>query len=422
MRLAIILLFTCASQAETLKLTLEQARELALNNHPALAALDYSARAAAELPKQIRSTLAPQLSAGIAGSVADDVTRLVFSGLSTSLLTTRIGGGLQLNQLLSDFGRTRLLADSSSSRADAQKEVIKSSRLQILAGVDRAFYSILRARVLTRVAEQTIKARQLVVDQVSALTSSQLRSTVDLAFARVNLTEAQILLSRANNELYAAEADLTASLGLRDRPAFEIDDHPLKEDLPPEAEPLVVRALAERPELRELALELQASSQQLIAEKKLALPTISFQGVVGGIPLVHGNFPNHYGAAGISLTVPILNGKLFQSRQTEVSLRIRSIEKQREDRSNRIARDVRTAFLNARSAFDRIHLTEDLLAQSSLSLDLAQSRYDLGLGSIIELSQAQLNQTAAEVSSASARYEYQILRSILRYQLGEGAL
>ena len=118
MRLALILLFTCSSQAETLKLTLEQARELALNNHPSLAALDYSARAAAELPKQIRSTLSPQLSGGIAGSVADDVSRLVFSGLNSSLLTTRIGGGLQLNQLITPiYLTTKMLLTATKLRS-----------------------------------------------------------------------------------------------------------------------------------------------------------------------------------------------------------------------------------------------------------------------------------------------------------------
>ena len=140
------------------------------------------------------------------------------------------------------------------------------------------------------------------------------------------------------------------------------------------------------------------------------------------LPWAQGNFPTHYGAAAVNVTIPILNGHLFDSRQREVTLRIRAIEKVREDQRNRIARDVRTYYLNARNAFERLQLTAELLAQARLGLDLAQSRYDLGLGSIVELSQAQLSQTAAEVAGASARYEYQILRSALRYQIGEGRL
>lgn len=418
--LTLITATTLAAQAPLL--TLEQAREMALKNHPILAALDFNARATAEQPGQIKSALAPQVAAGLSGMGADNSSRFVFAGLTSPLLVSRLGGGVQLNQLISDFGRTRLLADSASSRADAQKQLVFASRLQVLLAVDRAYYSILRARELTRVARQTVEARQLVVDQVTALTQSQLRSTVDLSFAKVNLAEAQLLLNRANNEREAAEADLALALGLGEARNFEVEDRPINEKLPPEAEPLVQRAIAERPELRQLALEIEANAKLLSAEKKLARPTITAQAITGLVSPNPNDFKNRYAAAGVNVSIPVFNGHLFERRQAEVALRSRALEKQKEDRANQIARDVRTAWLNARNAFDRIRLTEELLAQSQLNLDLAQSRYELGLGTIVELSQAQLNKTAAEVTSANARYEYQILRSALRYTLGEGAL
>ena len=422
MRVLILFAMVRFCIAQDLKLTLEEARELALRNHPTLAVLDASAQAAAETSKQIRSTLAPQLTAGFSASIADDNSRLALAGLTSSLLVSRVGAGVQLSQLLSDFGRTRLLSEAALTRATAQREGIKSARLQILAAVDRGYYSVLRARELTRVAEQTVKARQLIVDQISALAQSQLRSTLDVSFAKVNLSDAQILLSRAQNEIDSSAADLTAALGLRDRQSFIIDDRPLNDRLPPDAEALVITALTDRPELAQLGLEIQAAGQTLASEKALNRPTVSLIGVVGTLPWAQGRFPTHYGAAAVNVSIPLLNGHLFESRKREAALRIRALERLREDLSNRIARDVRTSYLSARNAFERLRLTAELLAQARLSLDLAQSRYDLGLGSIVELSQAQLSQTAADVAGASARYDYQILRSALRYQIGEGAL
>ncbi len=70
------------------------------------------------------------------------------------------------------------------------------------------------------------------------------------------------------------------------------------------------------------------------------------------------------------------------------------------------------------TAFERVGLTDQLLKQAQLALDLAQSRYDLGLSSIIELSQAQLNLTSAQIASASARYEYESQRTLVQYQIG----
>jgi outer membrane protein len=86
------------------------------------------------------------------------------------------------------------------------------------------------------------------------------------------------------------------------------------------------------------------------------------------------------------------------------------------DLRNRISRDVRTSWLNATTAFDRVSVNEQLLAQANLALDLAQTRYKLGLSSIVELSQAQLQQTQAEIGSAQAGYEYRLALAVLRYQ------
>jgi len=77
---------------------------------------------------------------------------------------------------------------------------------------------------------------------------------------------------------------------------------------------------------------------------------------------------------------------------------------------------VRTSWLNASTAYQRVAVTQQLLEQANLALDLAQSRYKLGLSSIVELTQAQLQQTQAEISNAQAGYEYQLSLAILTYQ------
>jgi len=83
-----------------------------------------------------------------------------------------------------------------------------------------------------------------------------------------------------------------------------------------------------------------------------------------------------------------------------------------------VARDVRLAWLNAKTAYERLSLTAQLLKEAAQALDLAQARYKLGLGSIVELSQAQLNLTQAQTDNAGAKYDYQISRADLDYQIG----
>ena len=79
---------------------------------------------------------------------------------------------------------------------------------------------------------------------------------------------------------------------------------------------------------------------------------------------------------------------------------------------------MRLAYLNALTAFDRLGLTDQLLNQAQLAMDLARGRYDLGLSSIVELSQAQLNLTSAQIANTTARYDYQTQRVVLDYQIG----
>ena len=120
----------------------------------------------------------------------------------------------------------------------------------------------------------------------------------------------------------------------------------------------------------------------------------------------------------MNVNIPVFNGGLFHARQTEAELRAQAATQRVNDLSNRITRDVRQAYLNARTAFERMDLTAQLLQQAQLALDLAQGRYDLGLSSIIELSQAQLNLTSAQIANTSAKYDYQTQRTVVDYEVG----
>jgi outer membrane protein len=116
------------------------------------------------------------------------------------------------------------------------------------------------------------------------------------------------------------------------------------------------------------------------------------------------------------MDIPIFNGFLYSARAREANLRAQAAHDRLLDLRNRISRDVRTSWLNATTAYSRLSVTQQLMDQANLALDLAQTRYNLGLGSIVELSQAQLQQTQATISNAQAGYDYRLALSVLRYQ------
>ena len=88
------------------------------------------------------------------------------------------------------------------------------------------------------------------------------------------------------------------------------------------------------------------------------------------------------------------------------------------DRLEQVERDVRTAWASSFTAYQRLDVTAQFLREATLALNLAQGRYDLGLASIVELTQGQLNLTQAEIENLSAKYDYQIQYANLQYTIG----
>jgi outer membrane protein len=420
-RWALAILFAVpmwAQPQQTLQLTLAEAERLAIQNNPQFAAARLNAAASYQVPLEYRANLSPAFAGSLTGVGADSGSRLAAGALNNPVVYNRLGTGLSVSQLVTDFGRTRTLVDMAKLRAQAQDQVTETTRADILLATGRAYFAVLRAEAVLKVAQQTVSARQLVSEQVTTLAASNLRSNLDVSFANVNLADARLLLVQAQNDVKSAEADLAAALGLPGQTAFTLSDEPMPGPLGDRVDPLIQDALQNRPELKDLRLEQSAAERFAKAEHALYFPNIGVFGTAGFAPAAEAVIPGRYGAIGLNVNIPVFNGGLFRARQTEAELRAKAATENVNDLTNRVTRSVRVAYLNAMTAFDRVGLTDQLLQQAQLALDLAQGRYDLGLSSIVELSQAQLNLTSAQIASASARYDYQTQWTVVQYQTG----
>jgi outer membrane protein len=413
--LLLIALSLAALTAQT-PLTLEQAERLAVTGSPEVAASLLNAAAANQVTLEVHSAALPLALANFTGVSALRGSQLAAGALSNSSVLDRFAGGVTASQLISDFGRIGALTASSRYRALARGEAARATQALIVLQADRAYFAVLRAQSVLRVAQQTVGSRQTVSDQITALGAVQLKSGLDVSFAQVNLSEAKLLLVNAESDVDAAQAELAAALGLRERRQFVLQDLPGEVAPPPDPTPLVRNSLAFRPELLSLRADQAAAEQYTVAEHDLRKPTISAVGAAGYIPLRDNVLRSRYAAAGINLNIPIFNGHLFRAREAEAELRAREAAQNVKVQENRISRDVQIAFLNAAAAYRRIDLTAELAIQAAKGLELAQARYDLGLSSIVELSQAQLSKTSADIANSTAKYDYRLQRAVLDYQ------
>jgi outer membrane protein len=422
MRFSILLAvaaFGAAQAQQPVHLTLPEAQRLAIQNNPQYSAAKYSAAAANQVPNQYRAARQPNLSGNFTAVGADNGSRIAAGGLNNPVIYNRVGSGLTISQLITDLGRTSNLIGMAKLQAAAQDQFTEATRADILLVTSSAYFAVLSAQSVLKVVDETVKARQTVVDQVTALVEiAKKKSTLDLSFANVNLSGAKLLQVQAQNELKAAEARLATAMGLPGEPAFVLAEEPMPSAMPDRIQDLIDAAIQNRPELKDLRLQHSAAERLAKAEHALFFPSVGVLGTAGFAPAAEAQIPGRYGAIGMNISIPIFNGGLFRARQTEAELKAKAAAENVNDLQNRVIRDVRIAWLNASTAYVRLALTQELVQQAQLAMDLSQSRYDLGLADIVELSQAQLNLTSAQIANTTARYDYQAQRINVDFQTG----
>jgi outer membrane protein len=404
------------------RLTVAQAEQIAIRNNPRISVAHLLALAQAQVTREVRSAEMPAAVGNLTAVGAHEGSRVTAGALNNSSIYDRAAAGLTVSQLITDFGRTHNLVMSAQSNARAELENEHATEEEITLTVDQAFYQALTARQVLAVAQETVKQRQATVDQVSALAAQKLRSDLDRSFADVQLSQAKLLMLDAQNEAADAIGSLDAVLGSEANQQYSLVDETNRNPVPApqDQEAMVQMAFASRPDLAAQNDNLTAARQFSKAERDLWMPTISALAAAGGTPVRADQIESSwYGAAGANVNIPVFNGFLFNARAQEAKLRARAAQEQVRNLRDDIAKDVRASVLHAQAAFQRIGVTEEMLNQSNMAFDLAQARYKLGLSGIVELSQAQLGQTEAEIAYANARYAYQTALAEVRFQTGQ---
>jgi outer membrane protein len=403
------------------ELALHDAEQIAIRNNPRIRVAQLLARAQHQVYRQTRAGYLPQLDAGGVAAEADNGSRFTFDELRSTRLLTHAGGGLDFHQLITDFGHTTNLMASYKLYEKAQNAQAQASTLDILLITDQTFYNALEAQALVKVAQQTVDTRKTTDQQITELTKNKLRSTIDLAFADEDLARAQLLLLDAQTQYNNAINALTSVLGFDQPMTYTLEETAGSVTMPPpDQDQLVQMALKQRPDLMALGYDQQAAKTYARAQWEELMPTVNTMAVVGGTPIRDDQYftSNWFGAVGVDLEIPLFNGFRYSAQAKEADDRAQAAQENVRDLRDRVVRDVRDAWMQTNTSYQKIAVTEKLLKASNMGLQLAQARYKLGLSSIVELSQSQLQQTQASIENVNARYEYRLSLAALQYQLG----
>lgn len=401
-------------------LTLDQAEAIAIAQQPRMLAAQQRARAAAERIHAAGSDYYPTVGFNATGvRVADPGTAIAAGNITTSSVSDRFAYGGNLTQLVTDFGRTSALVGQARDQAAAQQDLATLTRAQVRLNVREAYYQVLGAEAVLRAAQAAEANRKLIARQLSELARSELRSTLDVQFADVLVNQADLAVVRAQSLVTQARAHLATAMGLSQPVTAALAEQtPAFATLPPSPDDLLRKAQADRADLQAAEAQESAARHLEQADRRLSLPTLNVLAAAGDIPFHDSTLRDNYAAAGFNLNVPLLNGGLFKAERNESAHAANASAQDTRQLRLEVNEQVRDAWTSASEAFQSIAVTARLVAASKEALRLAQDRYQAGLGSIVELNEAQLNETSAEIDAAHAIYTYLSRRAELDFATG----
>ncbi len=421
-------------------LTLTAAIRTGLETHPSIIESRHRSRIAGALAKQARGDRYPWLEASIAessgslrivttdGKTVHDRGGSGFNpgGALPHHNQNMLTGGLILNQLITDFGHTAHRIAASEATESATEKAILTNKAYVILNVQKAYLSCLLQQHLMSIAAETVTRRTIIRDQIQALYKNQLRSKVDLDLIKVEVSNAELALIRAQNDLHQAFAVLNHAMGLERPNHYRLEDIPVTVSPSPDVDHLVAAGLGNRPELLGSRDQLVASEELLQAAKALHFGSITAVGSIGitKYGTVHdGGIPSDgiapFWGIGAAAKVPIFTGFRIQNQVKEADARKGESEAELRNLANEIILQIIRAYLARLTNAEQIVLERDRVAFAQEAVKLAQERYRLGLSPIVEVVRATTSLFEAESRLKEAQYIYKTSEAVVAYAVGQ---
>lgn len=410
---AVLTMLAFAWPAHAAPLTVEEALSIAQQKHPQIVEAKEGLAGAEARAVRAASGYYPQI-----GLVSDwSKGRSYLTALERVRSTEVDSTTLQLKQTLYDFGRTSGTVAAARSYRDAAEKEVALSRLDLGLRVRVAFYQLLAAQKQLSATSETVAAREGVHRQALEFFQQGLRAKVDVARSEANLYEAKTALIAAQSRVELARVELATSLGLSSLGELT----PVETAGPaaplPDRSAALQEALNERGELQRLVLISGAARSELKAAKAGHLPILTGAASYG---YADRDFPptGRVWGVGLNLTVPLFSGFSTREQVRETNALLNASSARQESLKLQIVKEVEAAWLGAQDAAARLFSTDKQVAAAEENRALAEGRYQEGVGSIIEVTDAQSFALQARTSRIQAQYDYRIALALLDRSMG----
>jgi len=333
-----------------------------------------------------------------------------------------------LNLTLYNFGKREANVQSARDTLGALQQDSATTSQDIALAIKTAYYVYLGNQAIVNVRKETVRSRELLVRQARGFFEVGTRAKIDVARAEANLYSAQADLIAAENGVKIAWVTLRNAMG-----SPRLPEQPVAEDSP-EVEFSMNLAGARnvayeaRTELKSFEAQRRSSDQSIANARRSHLPDLIFDATYGrshvSDQVVNKRNINTFPlqptwTVQLSFNIPIFDGFRTTNRVEETLHNYYRVRADEEDRRQLIALEVEQSYLKVVETQERIKATESAAKASKENLDLAQGRYQVGVGSIIEVTDAETLYTDAQTTYVRTVYEYKIADAQLARAMGD---
>ncbi len=428
-----LLVSAAGVNAEEHKLSLSECIDMALKNQPTLRAAQANIDAGQGRETQAASPYFPQVSASTGYSENRQLGGVLGGESTTKGYTTT----LQVNQLIYDFGKTGNAYNAARWGTRSSEQDAERVSQEVVLNVKQAFFALLQADQLVEVAQKTVEQTESHLSQAQAFFRAGSKPRFDVTRAEVDVNNAKLSLINAKNSVRIRTIALNNAMGVEPAQATQITDVLPPVPLLPTLEQAQTDALKSRPEFSKIEADIEAAKARVRAEESNYLPTLSASGAYNW---TRGTTETEFGSqsipgftglsiqsdllnswnAGITLTVPLFQGGLTHGRVSEARANLLVLEAQRDTIRQSILLELNQAFADMEGAVARVDVMESTVNKARENLELAQGRYEAGIGPHIEVTDAQLSAVNAETDHIQALYDYQLAVARLLKAVGRG--
>jgi outer membrane protein len=412
-------------------LSLDQAIDLALKEHPAVKQSRETVAAARYNIGVSRAAYLPQVN-----FVSNYYYGNAFSSAGRKPLTAATGGTVssissadtthyyfyqfQATQLLYDFGKTPGLIKESRASFGQSEQDYAGSRQQVALDARTGYFGYLAAQRALKVQEETVRQNQALLKQAQGFYQVGLKAKIDVTKAEANLYDAEATLIKARNGVDLARVTLMTALGLKTWPFTQVEDMLEVKAQPQSLEALKAQAQQRRPELLKNRHQQNFNEAAVKVAQAGYFPVFTSNAAYGwqSLDRPFANQPSTW-YVGAAMTFPLFEGlsTVYAVNQNKAQLRA-TLENYEVLRQN-VTKEVEQTYLDVKSGWELIRASKKALEAARENLRLAWGRYQAGVGTIIEVTDAQVQFSQADLKFVQALYDYRVFEAKLDKAIGK---